>query len=109
MDNVVVVLDSIRKERNHQEYRMVGRARCEEFNLEVSGDGHNLRKLIHLLAENNCDISRGLEVRQGDTLCFVVVPLKSWLNPPDRRPDHLKKARPRREEQSSLPKKEQHW
>ena len=92
MSNIIVELDSVKKYSNKSEYRRIPRARCQEFDLEVEGDGYIVTKLAKLLAEKNADISRGLEVRRGDTLCFHIKPLKTWVEKgPDRRPEHLKR------------------
>lgn len=88
--NVKCYLDSIRKYRNKQEYRTVDRITCPEFKLEISGDGEIVKQMASLLHENKCDINRGYEVLRDGTLCFVLHPLKSWVEKEDRRPEWLK-------------------
>ncbi len=90
--NILIELDSVRKDSNKSEYRNVNRAVCREFGLEVIGDGPIIKKLLKDLDEHNCDISRGVEIRRSGVLCFNVVPLNLWINPPDRRPEWLKEA-----------------
>lgn len=90
MKPVEVKLDTVPKHRNSKEWRPLPRATCEEFGLEVTGDGHLVKKMVSLLHENKCQISRVLRVTRGDTLVFKEVPLKSWLFPEDKRPEWLK-------------------
>ena len=92
LEDIVVNLHSIKEFRNKVEYREVNVASCDEYNLWSQGDGRNIQKIIELLVVNNCDINRGLRVLREGTLVFEVVPLDSWVNPPDRRPEHLKKG-----------------
>lgn len=89
--NIVVQLDSYKKYTNGSEYVMYPRATCEEFNVVVDGYGGIVKGIARRLAEQNCDIRRGFEVRRGCTLCFNIVPLDSWVNPIDRRPEHLRR------------------
>ena len=93
MSNILIELDTVRKYRNKEEYRPVGRAICKEFGIEVTNVDKMITKVVKLLGEKKCDIQRGLEVRRGDTLCFEVMPLKQWLFPTDKRPEHLKRKR----------------
>ena len=88
--NVVVQLDSYKKYTNGSEYVKYPRATCEEFGIVVDGYGQIVKGIARRLADENCDINRGFEVRRGDTLCFTIVPLDSWVNPPDRSPEHLR-------------------
>ena len=92
MQNVVVKLDAVKKRTNKSEYHTVCRATCDEFGLVVVGYGKIVRQIARDLAEKNCDISRGFEVRRGDTVCFDIVPLNAWVNPPNRMPEHLREV-----------------
>jgi len=85
-----IELDSVTKWRNTKEYRTVPRARCEEYDMEVVGDGLIVKKLIRDLYEQNPQISGDVMVFRSGTLCFTPAPIKSWVFPIDKRPEWLR-------------------
>jgi hypothetical protein len=90
METIRVELDAVRKYRNASEWRTQQRARIGE-DIEVVGDGEVIKPALRAYAEKNPQISGQVEVWRGDTLCFIPKALNLWVNPPDRRPDHLKR------------------
>lgn len=97
LPDVVVHLSFCWKPRNNQEGRWVNRVICEEFREEIVGDGYIVEAMAHRLHEKKCDLSRGYKVLRGDTPCFTVVPLKSWVYKKDTRPEWLRKGSPKRQ------------
>ena len=93
---VVIILDTVKVHSNKSEWRPVNRASTtyQGCYLEESGDGEVIKKLLsRLYTENKCPITAYVEVRRGETPIFKSMPLKDWLFPPDRRPEHLKKEK----------------
>lgn len=88
---ITVELGSTIKRKNSSEYTRVNFIYCREYNLSIAGNGRIVEQMAKLLAENKCDISRPYEVLRGDTRVWSLVPLKWWLNPPDKRPENLRK------------------
>jgi hypothetical protein len=89
MNTIRVELDSVKKCRGLTEYHWIPRARVGD--LEVVGFGEVIKQVLTLFHENNPGINSQVEVYRGDTLCFMPMALNSWLFPPDRRPEWLKK------------------
>lgn len=85
-------LDSVKRSRNASEYRNVPRARCEEFDLEVVGDGLIVKRLAEVLYEEKGQIEATLVVFRGVTPCFTLTPIKSWVLPSGRQPQHLRRG-----------------
>lgn len=85
-------LDSVKRSRNASEYRNVPRARCEEFDLEVVGDGLIVKRLAEVLYEEKGQIEATLVVFRGVTPCFTPTPIKSWVLPSGRQPQHLRRG-----------------
>lgn len=85
-------LDTVTKQRNESEYRNVPRARCEEFDLEVVGDGLIVKRLAKKLYEEKGQIDATLVVFRGVTPCFSPAPIKTWVLPSGRQPQHLRRG-----------------
>lgn len=85
-------LDSVKKSRNASEYRNVPRARCEEFDLEVVGDGLIVKRLAKMLYEEKGQIEATLVVFRGDTPSFVPKPIKTWVLPSGTQPEQLRRG-----------------
>lgn len=81
-DKITVYLDTIPKIRNSSEYRMINRARSGD--LELIGGGPIVQKLLRKLYQQGAPKEAIVEVYRGDTLCFVPIPLKSWVIPARR-------------------------
>ena len=87
MNDIVITFDSIRKDSNKTEYRMVNRASCHyngSYYASV-GDGDNMKKLLALVHWIEGDFSALVHVMRGDTRVFEEVPLKAWLFPPKQK------------------------
>ena len=80
-----------KKYRNAQEYRTVPVVTCEEFDLRVTGDGFVVKQMAQALKEAGADLARPFCAFNGNKPAFTPVPLSRWTDPPDRRPDHLKR------------------
>lgn len=63
---ICILIDSVRKNRTTSEYRLIPRARCNEF--EIVGDGIVIRDPCHVLRANNYPIDALFEICRGDTL-----------------------------------------
>lgn len=74
MGQHIITLDSVRKNRNAQEWRNVGRAMCGPF--ESVGDGENIRHVARQMIESG--LSGEVEVWRGGTLVFAAAPLEKW-------------------------------
>jgi len=85
-------LDSVTKWRNKNEYRNVPRARCEEFDLEVVGDGRIVQRLAKKLYEEKGQIDATLVVFRGVTPCFTPTPIKTWVLPSGKQPEWLRRG-----------------
>jgi len=81
---ITVYLDSFRKYRNPQEYYSCPRATCGD--LVEEGHGFLIQKLLkrYALEYSVEDTSVHVRVLRGDTLCFVEMPLSSWIAPPSK-------------------------
>lgn len=79
-----------KKWRNKHEYRKVPVLTCEEFNLSISGDGFEVKKMAKAIKEAGADTNRLFHVFNGDILAFTPIKLSLWTDPPDRRPEYLK-------------------
>jgi hypothetical protein len=92
---IVVTFDSVRKNSNAQEHRMVNRASCSynEVHYESVGDGDNLKKLLGLVPWDKCHFNDIVKVMRVNTSVFEEVTLKSWLFPSNRQPKQLRKIK----------------
>lgn len=86
-------MDEYQKWTTTKEYIMYPRAVCDEFNIMIDGYGDLENRMASILHDEKADISRGLEFRRGDTPTFKVMPLNSWVNRPDNRPEYLKRKK----------------
>jgi hypothetical protein len=87
---VRIELDSVRKDRNGSEWRMVGRARSEGF--ESVGDGHNIKAVCAQLRDAGFD--GDCEVWRGDTPVFSAMPISAWADGKaltGEQPEHLRR------------------
>lgn len=85
-----IELDSVRKERNASEWRMVGRARAEGF--ESVGDGQNIRLLCQKLRD--AGFTGDCEVWRGTTPVFPAKPIALWADGKalsGSQPEHLRR------------------
>ena len=76
---ITVQLDTVRKYRNSIEYRPIGRARSDGY--EVVGEGAFIRSMLKNMYADGAPIEATVQVFRGDTLCFRPMPLKSWVIP----------------------------
>ena len=86
-----IELDSVRKYRNANEWRPVGRARCGE--IESIGDGSNIRACVAKMLD--LGMSGDVEVVRGQTTVFAAISMSEWLRgaPWSKgQPEHLKRG-----------------
>jgi hypothetical protein len=90
--NYKIQLDSVRRDRNKNEYRMVPRATWQD--MEEVGDQKIVAALCRKISMRfSCDLGT-VEVFREGTPVFNTMPLKTWLksNPfAGEQPEHLRK------------------
>lgn len=87
---LTITLDTIRKQRNANEWRHVNRASCGEY--EQTGDGNNIVNLCRDLIDAGHPVDTPVDVVRGSTKCFETSTLGRWINPPKKQqPAHLKR------------------
>jgi len=89
--DIVLHLSHKPKHRSKYEQRTVQVLTCEEFDIDISGDGALMEPALKVLQRNNCDFNRLVAVYRGDTLVFKKAPLKAWLFPVKEQPEQLKR------------------
>jgi hypothetical protein len=85
-----IELDTVRKHRSAQEYRMINRARCGD--MEEAGDHHVIVALCRKMADSG--LSGDVSVWRGPQLVFPAKPLADWAQGKALRgeqPEHLKR------------------
>lgn len=83
---LTINLDSIEKWKSKQEYTTMQRASCT-YNgqyYEYVSNGALVKPLLQAVAKQNGPISGLVEVLRGDTTCFHLAPIESWLFPPKK-------------------------
>jgi hypothetical protein len=90
---ITITFDSVRKNKNAHEYRMVNRASCSYENCyyESVGNGDNLKKLLGIVPWNKCHFDAIVHVVRSNTSVFEEVPLKAWLFPVNNQPEQFRK------------------
>jgi hypothetical protein len=91
METIKIELDAVRKYRNASEWRTQQRARIGD-DIEVVGDGEIIKPALRAYSEKNPRFIGQVEVWRNGTMVFITCGINQWLNPPDRRPDHLKRV-----------------
>ena len=71
-----IELDSVRKHRNANEWRTVGRASCQGH--ELIGDGAKIADLCRILLSEGH--SGPVEVWRGQTPVFAAMDLETWAS-----------------------------
>lgn len=92
--NLVIELDTkkIYLDRSKRTWHFASRARLPEYKLErVGEDIDKFKKMCREAISLGCDPERLVEIKRGDMVCFKLAAVDAWANPPDRRPESLKK------------------
>lgn len=93
--SITIQVDHPRKYRGKTEYRTQPRATWVEGGLSVQGDGYVIRQVLQQAAENGADMKATVEVLRGGNRLFMPMSLEMWVNPPNRQPEQLKRAKNR--------------
>lgn len=80
---LIIDLDTVRKDRNKQEYRYVNRARVISHNLEEVGDGRIIDKIVTQLLELYPDGDMMLYIYREGMQVFNPMFLSEWFKKGD--------------------------
>lgn len=94
MNEITVVLDTVKKTRGKLEWRDVNRATCEYNGTTYTktGDGSNIKTILREIADAGCDMTTVVHVMRGTSVVFMPASLHSWVGKRNNQPEWLKKS-----------------
>lgn len=98
-ETVEVVLDSVKKQRNAEEFRFVCRASCPKYELSEAGDHRVLTGVLKQLKEKFPEKDFRVEVKRKDQIVIVPFMLSQWFAKKEQ-PEGLKKANLKKKEEA---------